>query len=102
MNVIRQTKRGDGTTTKQMLATPVGGVYIWCNHHLDYPTELAKKLKRTDLQIVSPMWLSEDRWRGKVLPGLALDHATDLTDEQVDSYHLAVGHVRQGNSETHK
>lgn len=67
--------RGSGRTTRAMLGAPIGSVFIWCNHHLDYPKELARKLCREDLIIVGPDWLRDMRGRGANFPGVVQDHA---------------------------
>ena len=85
--------RQSGRTTELMKEAPPGSVYVWVNHHLDYPLALAQALGRGDLQIVSPSWL-DYRWRGLQISGLVLDHAVDLTEQQWD----AVDHIRMRNA----
>lgn len=81
MSMLLSTKRQSGRTSKQMIEAPKDAVFIWCNTHLEYPKELAKKLKRTDLRIEDPSFL-HDRWRGLKMTGIVADHALDLTGEQ--------------------
>ncbi len=76
-----QPSRGSGRTTKQILEAPRGAFYVWVNHHLDYPKQLARKLCRDDLRIVSPSFLDGDQWYGWRRP-LRLDHACSLTERQ--------------------
>lgn len=91
-----QPGRGVGNTTRQMQAAPQKSVLVWVNHHLGYPKDLAQKLDRSDLQIVSPDWLSDKRWAGLELTGITLDHATSLTNEQWGIYyHLRATRVRK-------
>jgi hypothetical protein len=55
-----------GRTTKQMLKAPQRAIYVWPNHDLEYPKQLAKTLNRTDLIIVGPSWLQDSTsFRGK-------------------------------------
>lgn len=87
--------RGEGTTTGQMQNSPKGAVFVWVNHHLDYPRQLARKLKRDDLKIVSPEWLSDPmRWAGLELSALVLDHAAHLSPRQWDGWNHALSRVR--------
>lgn len=74
--------RGTGATTIQMLHAPEGAVYVWAAEALSYPKHLAHSLGRNDLEIVAPSWLSWDRWRGRRLSAIVVDHAAPLTDEQ--------------------
>jgi hypothetical protein len=77
-----QKYRGDGTTTNQMKAAPIGAIYIWYHPHRDYAIALAKKCGREDLKIVDPDWLIRGEWRGLALPAIEIDHATVLTKDQ--------------------
>lgn len=88
------TKRGSGRTTAAMKAAPKGAVYVWVNHHLDYPKYLARKLDREDLVIVGPDWLTDRKWRGRVFPGIIKDHAAELTSKQWYAYFEAQSKVR--------
>ena len=79
--------RGSGRTSRAMQAAPTRTIYIWCNDRLDYPKQLAHHLKRDDLEIVSPGWLDSDRWRGRRLSGIVVDHAARLTDKHRELLH---------------
>lgn len=68
------TGRRTGRTTAAMLAAPRGAIYVWCNGHLGYPRDLAKKLGRDDLQIVGPDYVIQYRFAGLKVP-VATDHA---------------------------
>ena len=85
--------RQTGETTRQMEAAPQGAVFVWCNRHLDYPGALAKKLGRSDLEIVGPSWLDGNAWRARRLSGLIVDHAADLIDSQKYGLHMAMAKV---------
>lgn len=74
--------RGSGTTSKQMKEAPIDALYIWCNHDLFYPRELATRLGRLDLRIERPSFLSGDAWRRLYFTDIVVDHATALNDEQ--------------------
>lgn len=73
--------RGSGKTTAAMLASSPGAIFVWVNHHLDYPTRLAKHLGRDDLRIVSPDWIAGKRWIGMSYTGITLDPDTRFTTE---------------------
>ncbi|GMW03994.1 MAG: hypothetical protein AMXMBFR84_51280 [Candidatus Hydrogenedentota bacterium] len=75
-------ERQTGATTRQMEQAPQGAVFVWCNHHLDYPQALAQKLGRDDLEIVGPTWLEGHAWYGLRISGIVLDHAAYLSDSQ--------------------
>lgn len=91
-----QPGRGVGNTTRQMQAAPRDSVFVWVNHHLGYAKDLANKLDRSDLKIVSPDWLSDKHWAGLELTGITLDHATPLTNEQWGIYyHVRATRVRK-------
>jgi len=74
--------RGTGKTTALMKAAPPDAVYIWCNSALEYPKQLAKKIGRADLRIVSPAWLSNRQWMGIELTGLVADHACRFSNDE--------------------
>lgn len=74
--------RGDGSTTRQMKDAPKGAHFVWVNSLIDYPKALAKKIGREDLVIVSPSFLSDNRWRGLRFSGLVIDHAAPLDHRQ--------------------
>lgn len=81
-------ERQTGRTTRQMQAAPHGSVFVWCNAQLLYPKQLAVALGRKDLDVVSPSWLEQDRWRGRTLTGLEVDHAANLSGSQWDAVDL--------------
>ena len=77
-------ERGDGETSRQMLAAPQGAVFVWNNNHIAYAKALARRLGREDLVVVRLEWLTGNAWRGTTLTGLVIDHAAGLTVEQAD------------------
>lgn len=83
--------RQTGRTTRQMQESPRGAVFVWCNGHLAYPRDLARRLGRTDLEIVSPGWLDERNMRGREFTAIVLDHATELTSLQWYALSMARG-----------
>ena len=85
--------RGEGVTTCQMEAAPMGAVFVWCNGRTDYPRLLARKIGRDDLHIKTPEWL-EERWREIELTGIVVDHAARLTDRQYAGFQGALSQVR--------
>ena len=89
-----QLRRGDGTTTLQMTDAAEGALFIWCNGHLDYPRQLARKLGRTDLKIYSPSALENHFLAGLRFPAIVLDHACDLTADQIYGFNRLLTFVR--------
>lgn len=81
--------RGDGATTRQMLAAPIGSHYVWVNNRLEYPRCLALKLGREDLKIVSPDFFRFDDWEGIRFAAIIVDHAADLGDEAFRNIEIA-------------
>lgn len=71
-----------GRTAQQMGNAEQGALYVWPNHNLYYPKELARHLGRTDLRIVSAHYA----FQGGFLRGLAgevvFDHAFVPNAEQ--------------------
>lgn len=80
--------RGVGNTTRQLRSAPQKAVFVWVNHSLHYPRDLARKLQREDIEIVSPDWLTDKRWAGREFSAIILDHAAHLTSEQWDLLHI--------------
>ena len=85
--------RGSGQTTRQMQATPLGGVFVWCNDSLQYPKMIAVKIGRSDIKIVGPYWLDNEKWRGLELTGLTVDHATIMGEKRRISRDEAMNRV---------
>lgn len=73
--------RGTGRTTKQMKEAPKGAVFIWCNQHIDYPRELARKLGRTDLIIYGPAVFENNGFRLHGVRSIVIDHAARIPKE---------------------
>jgi len=71
--------RGDGKTTRQMLAAPEGAYYIWVNANTSYPKSLARKLHREDLHIIGPEHLFQ-KFAGTTKQ-FVVDHAAILREE---------------------
>jgi hypothetical protein len=86
--------RGSGRTARAMQGAPQGAVYVWVNGHLDYPKNLARKLGREDLKIVSPQWVEDRRWSGLTFPAIDIDHAAKLTEEQWQAYRQLLPYLR--------
>jgi hypothetical protein len=88
-------ERGTGRTTRQMQAAPPGAVFVSAHHGTKgYDKELARSLRREDLLIVDPSWLTEQRWQGLTLPGIVIDHAAKLAKEEQRCLELALTRVR--------
>lgn len=94
--------RQTGKTQRLMLAAPHGALFVWCNDVLHYPKELARKLGREDLRIVSPGWLEYGGWRGSRFPGMVQDHACDFTERQFMAWVDAQHCIRPALSEGEK
>ena len=67
--------RGTGRTKAQLAALPKGSVFVWVGHDLRYPRNLAQTMGRDDIVVVSTSWITDQRWQGLTLTGLAIDHA---------------------------
>lgn len=86
--------RGTSRTTQQMLSAPREAVFISCHARAcDYDRRLAHKIGRDDLRIVEPSWLDHG-WYGKILTGIVIDHAANLTEKQHCDLRLALTRVR--------
>lgn len=86
-----------GRTTRQMQTAPQGALYVWHNVRLGFPRNLARELGRTDLVIVSPLWLSNgQQWFGRVWPGVVVDHAAiaRFTPEQQRGLEIILTRMR--------
>lgn len=88
-----------GMTTAQMVLAPIGSVFVWCNENLDYPCRLAVYVNRSDLSIVSPVWLLLMSRHGRIPRQciIVVDHALSLTPERrqaIDRFRCAGIHVR--------
>ena len=81
-------------TAGQMQRAPRNAVYVWTDHHLNYPRQLAARLGREDLQIVSPSWLTQEKWIGQELSGIVTDHAIHLDKPQIQSLVAARQKIR--------
>lgn len=94
--------RGDGATTRQMQGAAKNALFVWVNSHFSYPRELAEKLGRDDLRIVSPSFFDNDRWRGQVFTEIVIDHAAYLNDREFENYKRALHNVRDAAGESSK
>jgi hypothetical protein len=86
--------RGTGRTTRQLELLPQGALFVWCNGALDYPRDLARKLNRTDIRIISPNGLFDPGLRGVEWSAIDLDHAAHLNERQRDQLDRLRGWVR--------
>lgn len=76
--------RGLGYTTTQMMDAPKNAIFVWCNQNTMYPRQLARKLGRTDLEIVGPSRLRE-KLLGRRPSAVVVDHATQLNIEDYEA-----------------
>lgn len=91
MSSFLQKYRGNGTTTRQMNAAAPGAYYVWVHGDLWYPKDLARKIGRGDLTIVSPEFFGDHyRWRGIRFSDIVVDHAANLTQRQYDNIRIAL------------
>ena len=88
-------RRGSGTTSAQLALLPQDGIFVWCSFDITYPRSLCKKLGREDIQVVSPSWLSSDRWRGRTYSGVSVDHAAKLQPEELEGLQHLLAYVRR-------
>ena len=92
-------KRGSGKTTQQIIAAPIGSIYVWPHPDTRYPRMLAKQLGRTDLQFVSPGWLRIENIQGRRFTGIVSDHEVcengykRLTDAQYNALEIIVASI---------
>lgn len=69
--------RQTGRTTQQMKDAPYGAVFVWpVGNSISYAKDLAHKLGRGDLRIVSMSALSDCSLYGLHVPAIVLDHET--------------------------
>lgn len=87
--------RGSGMSTKQMREAEQGVVFVTPTHP-GYWRDLARKLGREDLRIVPHFILraGSHRLRGQVIPGLVIDHALVLTEDERVGLDLILPYVR--------
>lgn len=95
--------RRQGRTQSQMMDAPRGAIYVWVNGALGYPIDLARSLDRTDLEIVSPAWITHSRLAG-INRVVCVDHACCLPSEKNFALHVhnqrlnAVREARNGTN----
>lgn len=84
-------ERGTGRTTRQIENAPQKAIFI-CVHRgaVGYTRELARRLGRNDLQFEDPTWLDGHRWKTRILSGVVVDHAAELTGIQLTVLHEGV------------
>ena len=71
-------------------------IFVWCNHSLSYPRDLAKSCERGDLEIVSPDRFKNWRqFQGRDLTGIVIDHAAYMDEELWAAYHYLMPYVRK-------
>lgn len=79
------TNRQSGRTLQQMEQAPQNAIFIWPNSRLDYPRNLAKRIGRADLVIISREQISQQYFRGRRVTGVILGHAVEkLTELEID------------------
>lgn len=73
---MKQEYRGDGTTTKQ-LKEAKQNTYFICSSGVcaEYTKRLAVNLNRSDINIVTPSWIIDRRFRGLEISDIILDHS---------------------------
>lgn len=92
---MKQEYRGDGTTTKQLKEAAKNAVYIVPSYPaMQYTQELARKLMREDLKIVSYGWIEKRYWVGLELSGIVLDHAFTPDKYQYELLKEAMTRIR--------
>lgn len=73
-----------GTTSKQMMNSVGGSIYIWPDvRTIEDAIRLAEHLGRIDLRIYTASDLNfPDKFRGLTIYGVTVDHACDLTRKE--------------------
>jgi len=92
-NKIYQEHRGDGTTTKQIKASPEKAIFVCPNQTCaHYSKLLAHDLGRQDIEFVSTSFFENNRWRGLLKSRIVIDHATrkNMTPQQRDEMDFAL------------
>ena len=80
--------RRSGRTTNQIKEAPEWAIYVWpVQLSISHPKQIAKKLGRTDIKIVSLSWLKVSNVRGQSSK-VILDHATPsfMTNREWDEW----------------
>jgi hypothetical protein len=76
-NDIHQNDRGDGTTTRQLKASPEKAIYVLPTMGAyPYTRDLAHNLGRDDIEFVSSDFFRDNRWRGLKKSRIVIDRAT--------------------------
>lgn len=89
---------GTGRTTRQMQNAPTRAVFIVDSHvSIPFYKRMAARLGRSDLEIVSPSWLTCRFYSGRNLTGVVLDHqaAETMPHSALDALPFALAHVVQ-------
>jgi hypothetical protein len=76
-----QDNRQTGRTTQQIKNAVFGAVFVWVNSDIKYPTALAAKLGRHDLEVRPLSWLKPQNVRGRRFSGVVVDHAAPFCSE---------------------
>lgn len=72
---MKQEYIGDGTTTKQLKEAKQNAYFICSSDACaDYTKRLAINLNRPDINIVTPSWIIDRRFRGLEISDIILDH----------------------------
>lgn len=87
--------RQTGRTTKQLQALKPDALFVWCNGHTAYPKELAQKLGREDIKIVSPDYVTSDNWKGLRFSEVVLDHAYHTCNKWNLNFQLKMAELRR-------
>lgn len=70
--------RGCGRTTDQLLGAPERAVFV-CTGDPHYTERLARDLGRADVNVVNMSWIRSERYCGRRLSALVIDHHTQRT-----------------------
>lgn len=72
---MKQEYRGDGTTTKQLKEAKLNAYFICSSATFaDYTKRLSISLNRLDINIVTPSWVIDRKFRGLEISDVILDH----------------------------
>ena len=95
-------EQGTGRTIKQMRLAAKNAIYVWPNDLTRHEAVvLCQGADRDDLEIVGPSHLNDDRienMRGRIISEVVIDHATELTAEQLRNYDWLKAMIRLNQS----
>ncbi len=75
MSLAHDQNRGTGRTTRQLKELPIDGYFVvHTRKAIGHAKNLACHLGRSDIKVVGPEFLLQNRWHGLSLTGIDVDH----------------------------